>query len=199
MNNANYVICVSDYQKPLLFDVESKNIVKIFKSDVCLDFINEIHINEDEIFYIKGLKDKIPYGIIFSIKNDENIKVFENCEYIELSKDCNYCITKIKNKANPDEFKVNIWDFNLNNYKMNSKEIFLDVDNNFLLNDNLSMCSIVYSNINEKRFVLTELNSGQMIGEIVYSQLDKDKQYIMELKVSKSIKNNLILRRFEFK
>jgi hypothetical protein len=82
---------------------------------------------------------------------------------------------------------------------MNSKEIFLDVDNNFLLNDNLSMCSIVYSNINEKRFVLTELNSGQMIGEIVYSQLDKDKQYIMELKVSKSIKNNLILRRFEFK
>ena len=199
INNSNYLICVSDYQKPLLFDVESKNIVKIFKSDVCLDFINEIHINEDEIFYIKGLKDKIPYGIIFSIKNDENIKVFEYCEYIELSKDCNYCITKIINKANPDEFKVNIWDFNLNNYKMNSKEIFLDVDNNFLLNDNLSMCSIVYSNINEKRFVLTELNSGQMIGEIVYSQLDKDKQYIMELKVSKSIKNNLILRRFEFK
>ena len=141
----------------------------------------------------------IPYGIIFSIKNDENIKAFKYCEYIEVSKDCNYCITKLLNQKNPDEFKVNIWNINLNNYTMNYKEIDLESENNFLLNDNLCMCSILFSNINEKRFILTELNNGKMIGEIIYTELDKNKKYIMELKVSKEIKTNLILRRFEFK
>ena len=199
INNSNYLICVCDYQKPLLFDVESKDIVKIFKSDICLDFINEIYINEDEIFYIKGFKDKIPYGILFSIKKDENIKVFEYCDYIEVSKDCNYCITKIINKKNSNEFKVKIWNINLDNFKMNCNEIFLNVNDNFILNDNLCMCSIVFSNMNEKRFILTELNNRKIIGEIIYNQLDKDKKYIMELKVSNEKKSNLILRRFEFK
>ena len=52
---------------------------------------------------------------------------------------------------------------------------------------------------NEKRFVLINLKNGEMIGEIIYSQLSQNKNYIIELNVSNQYEDILVLRRYEFK
>ena len=81
---------------------------------------------------------------------------------------------------------------------MISKDIPLDVNENFLFNDNMCMYSVILR-FNEKRFVLINLKNGEMIGEIIYSQLSQNKNYIIELNVSNQYQDILVLRRYEFK
>ena len=197
-NNSLYLICISENQEPLLFDIENQNLIKTFKCDVSLDFINEVNMKHDEIFYVKGYKGKTPIAILFTDKREECLKVFKNCQFIDITNDSKYCVTHISNKNNQNENVLYIWDIDLENYNLISKDIPLDVNENFLFNDNKCMYSVILR-FNEKRFVLINLKNGEMIGEIIYSQLSQNKNYIIELNVSNQYEDILVLRRYEFK
>ena len=107
-------------------------------------------------------------------------------------------MTHISNKNNQNENISFIWAIDLENYNLISKDIPLDVNENFLFNDNKCMYSVILR-FNEKRFVLINLKNGEMIGEIIYSQLSQNKNYIVELNVSNQYEDILVLRRYEFK
>ena len=180
------------------FDIENQNLIKTFKCDVSLDFINEVNMKHDEIFYVKGYQGKTPIAILFTDKREECLKVFKNCQFIDITNDSKYCVTHISNKNNQNENVLFIWDIDLENYNLISKDIPLDVNENFLFNDNKCMYSVILR-FNEKRFVLINLKNGEMIGEIIYSQLSQNKNYIIELNVSNQYEDILVLRRYEFK
>ncbi len=89
-------------------------------------------MKHDEIFYVKGYKGKNPIAILFSDKREECLKVFNNCQFIDITNDSKHCVTHISNKNNQNENILFIWDIDLENYNLISKDIPLDVRKFFI-------------------------------------------------------------------
>lgn len=191
--DSSTLICVPNSGSPLLFDVETSNLIKKIDIGYNLNCISNLKISSDgNYFHYIGLRIKTYEGNLFDIHNLVKLRTYINCVSMDFSLNSKYLLIKIVNVADQKENKLTI-------YKVINKEFIplnipIDVEKNYLLQDNKVLCSIIPGQ-KEKIFVLSDIETGKMLGEAVYKETDENKKYAVDLVINKD-SNNLLLRRF---
>lgn len=191
--DSSTLICVPNSGSPIVFEVETSNLIKKIDIGYNLNFISNLTVSSDgHFFYYIGLRLKTYEGFLFDIHNLVKLRTYINCVSMEFSLDSKYLLIKIVNAANQKENRLTI-------YKVINKDFIplnipIDVEKNYILQDNKVLCSIIPGQ-NDKIFVLSDIETGKMLGEAVYKEKEQNKKYAVDLVVNKD-SNNLLLRRF---
>ena len=159
--------------------------------DINLDFITKIEQSKDDtLLNILGYQDNVSKGYFFDLENCVILRTFDHCATMQVSSNNQNLLVKIiKSKKSKDNTLII---YTIRNKELIPKNIQIDVEENFIFNDDLCVCSIVQSP-NEKIFVLSNINDGKLIGEATYTEKSNTK-YAVDLTPKNGRK--LLLKRF---
>ena len=187
------IILASIGQEPIVFDVNTKNLLYKCKCPVNFEKIQGIQSNiKYNCFVVKGrdVKNK-NMALLYRLSDGKLLQVFEDCWNIDLAKHENFIISRSSNINGGNLTISNIQDLN----KIEHKNCELQAETSSFLQDYKSIVS-AFGDEKNLKFIISEVNNGKMIAEIKYSQI-YDRHAEVDLSVNKD-ENVLILRYIEF-
>ena len=180
------IICVSEKQNPIVFDLDSKKILLICNSPFIFEKITKISCSKnDKFFFVKG-SDISGKNLcaVFSLENGKKIEKYNNCNLVHFG-DGNLILSKSENNNNGN---LVISDLNdLNNIIEIKSEINSDIS--YFLQDKKTIVSTFLSQ-DKIKFILNDVNDGEIIGNVEY---EKIKGNHSEVNLSVNIEENSLI------
>ena len=184
-NDPSLLICCSEKQVPVVFYIESREIkFECEKSNFDFDEVEDIQTSDDNKFlFVKGKTKGSINAILYNLDDGNIINVYEDCNNIDFGK--NLLLSKSKNLNNG---KLLITD--VENNKNISCELDAEVSN--FIQDNKVIVS-AFGKEKEINFILSDVNTGNMMAEIIYKQKVENHA---EIDVSANEEQNTLVFRY---
>ena len=192
-DNSEKLICVSEKQNAVIFDLESKNILFICECPYVFGKIDDIQCDADNhLFFVKGTDEKgISNSALFNLSDGTFIEKFDNCVNIDFSKEHKLLLSR---STNINDNKLVISDYeDLHNIKRVDCE--LDAEFSNFIQDNKVIVS-AFGKQTKTDFILSDINTGKMVAELNFTKTYKRPAEI-DLSANKE-ENTLLFRYIEF-
>ena len=192
------LICHSCNQDPIIFDSKTAQIIYKLDCEFKFSYIENIICSELGEFFISygdSTDSTLKIAVLWNFRKGQKMKILDKCSLAQISENGKAFIHKYEGRTKVDS-KLTLWDIG-GNGNLTSFEISNISANDYrILNDSRTfiMC---YENLekNEYKYTLHDIRKGEMYGEILYAQ--KDKEYSnMDLFIDTD--DNVILRRVMF-
>ena len=192
-NENKKLILASIGQEPIVFDVNSKNLLYKCQCPVNFEKIQGIQSNlKYNCFIVKGRDiKKRNMALLYRLNDGQLLQVFEDCWNIDLAKSEGFLISRSSNLNGGNLTISNIQDLN----KILHKNCQLQAETSSFLQDYKSIVS-PFGDEKNLNFIISEVNNGKMIAEIKYKQI-YDRHAEIDLSVNNDT-NGIILRYIEF-
>ncbi len=192
-NKSEKLICLSEKQNVIIFDVESKNILFICECPYVFGKIDEIQCDADQdLFFVKGTDEKgISNSALFNLSDGSFIEKFDNCINIDFSKEHKLLLSRSTN-INDNKLVISNYE-DLHNIKRVDCELDAEISN--FIQDNKVIVS-AFGKSTKTNFILSDIESGKMVAELNYTKTYKRPAEI-DLSANKE-ENTLLFRYIEF-
>ena len=184
-NEPSLLICCSEKQVPVVYYIENREMkFECEKADFDFDEIEDIQSSlDDKILFVKGKTNGTINAILYNLEDGKIIKIYEKCNNIDFGR--NLLLSRSKNENNG---KLLITDFK--NNKTVSCELDAEVSN--FIQDNKVIVS-AFGKEKEINFILSDVNTGNMMAEIKYKQKVDNHA---EIDVSANEEQNILIFRY---
>ena len=189
----NELICISEKQNPIVFNLESREILFECHFNYILEKIQDIQSNViNKLFFVKGIDS---YGksqaALFDLSNGSFIEQYDNCFNIDFGKGNKYLLSRSSN-INRNKLVISNFD-NLNNIRRIDCELDAEMSN--FIQDNQVIVS-AFGEEDNIDFILSDVKTGKMAAEIKYH---KNIPRHAEVDLSANVEENtLVFRYLEF-
>ena len=192
-NENKRLILASIGQSPIVFDVNTKQLLYECECPVNFEKIQGIQSNiRYNCFIVKGRDvKKKNMALLYRLSDGKLLQLYDNCYNIDLAKYENVIISR---SSNLNKGNLTISDIQ-NLDKIKHINCQLQAESSSFLQDNKSIVS-AFGNEKKLKFIISEVKSGKMIGEIKFTQ-NYNRHAEVDLSVNKE-ENVLILRYIEF-
>jgi hypothetical protein len=187
------LICCSQKQKPVVFDLESKEFLYVCESPYLFEKIEDIQSDsQNKFFMVKGIDEKgVSNAALFDLSDGTFIEQYDNCFNIDFSKEN---ILLLSRSININNNKLVISNFeNLNDIKRINCEMDAGISN--FIQDNRVIVS-AFGNENKIDFIISDINNGKIVAELKYNKKVKNHAEL-DLSANKE-ENTLVFRYIEF-
>ncbi len=187
------LICCSQKQKPVVFDLESKEFLYVCETPYLFEKIEDIQSDsQNKFFMVKGIDERgVSNAALFDLSDGTFIEQYDNCFNIDFSKEN---ILLLSRSININNNKLVISNFeNLNDIKRINCEMDAGISN--FIQDNRVIVS-AFGNENKIDFIISDINNGKIVAELKYNKKVKNHAEL-DLSANKE-ENTLVFRYIEF-
>ena len=186
------LICVSEKQNVIIFDLETKNILFICDCPYVFEKIDDIQCDADyHLFFVKGTEKGISNSVLFNLNDGTFIEKFDKCFNIDFSKEHKLLLSR---STNINDNKLVISDYeDLHNIKRVDCELDAEISN--FIQDNKVIVS-AFGKQSKTDFIISDVETGKMVAELNYINVAK-KPAEIDLSANKE-ENTLLFRYIEF-
>ena len=187
------LICCSSKQNPVVFDLETKNLLFECNCPYIFEKVDDIQCDLDcNFFFVKGTDENgISNAALFNLSNGELIEQYDNCFNIDFGKSGKLLLSRSTN-INDNKLVISNFD-DLNDIKRISCELDAEMSN--FIQDNKVIVS-AFGKEKKTDFILSDVNTGKMIAELKYVQKVRTNAEI-DLSANQ-VDNTLVFRYIEF-
>ena len=159
------IICVSEQQHPIVFDVDGEVQYKCEDIGIVFKKVFEIKSSKDNYFYVKGSTENDNVAMLYNLKDGKVVKEYKNCVNIDISQNSKYLLTKSDNE-NGGKLTIS----NIDNNNM-IRSISCDISPIYscFLQDSQAIVS-PFGIPKKMKFILTNPTNGKCLGNVEFSK-----------------------------
>lgn len=192
-SDSSFFICHSQEQYPCAYEIQSEKLIFECPCEYTFTGIECVSISKEmSCFFSKGYNNKTPIAVLWSMNSGNVIKEFSNCTSLAFSPNSNFLFTNYVNPVKPSEDKISIWKID-SNYQLKCIDIPIVSEYNYFLSDSKFLASQI-SEQNLTRFILTDTESGEIMGAVKYIQKENGYSCLyLDLEEDEKNKTKIIL------
>ena len=187
------LICASEKQNPIVFNLESRELLFECECPYIFYEIKDIQSNlNNKLFFVKGIDSNgKSQAALFDLSNGRFIEQYDNCFNIDFGQGNKLLLSRSSN-INNNKLVISNME-NLNNiHRINCE---LDAEFSNFIQDNQVIVS-AFGKEDKITFILSDVNTGKTIAELIYN---KNVSRHAEVDLSCNVdENTLVFRYLEF-
>ena len=187
------LICISEKQNPIVFNLETREILFECHCNYVFEKIQDIQSNlMNKLFFVKGIDSSgKSQAALFDLSDGNFIEQYDNCFNIDFGKGNKFLLSRSSN-INSNKLVISNFE-NLNNIKRVDCELDAEMSN--FIQDNQVIVS-AFGQEDKIDFILSDVKTGKMVAEIKYNKIIPRHA---EVDLSANIEENtLVFRYLEF-